>query len=146
MKVITTAALLLLSISVLAPQASIAGKPDGNSGGKPDRNPPTECAFTELQDPDEWAVQLEIAYDMTGDLKYEFKKAEKNVSPLECKLSGAEIKMMQSKVDEAYYLVLQAIEKIVDLHEGRKLSVDGLDMLSTQYGLARDEIEKILIN
>ena len=139
MKNLTTAALLLLSLSILAPQISEAGKPD--------RNPPTDCDLIELQDPDEWAVQLEIAYDMTRDLKDQFKKrsAEKNVSGLECKLSGSEIKMLQSKVEESYYLILKAIDKIGDLHDGRKLSNDGFTMLNIQYGLAKDEIEKILI-
>ena len=142
MKNLTTAALLLLSLSILAPQISEAGKPN-----KPDRNPPTDCDFIELQDPDEWAVQLEIAYDMTRDLKDQFKKrsAEKNVSGLECKLSGSEIKMLQSKVEESYYLILTAIDKIGDLHDGRKLTYDGFTMLNTQYGLAKDEIEKILM-
>ena len=142
MKNLTTAALLLLSLSSLAPQISEAGNPN-----KPDRNPPTDCDFIELQDPDEWAVQLKIAYDMTRDLKDQFKNrnAEKNVSGLECKLSGSEIKMLQSKVEESYYLILTAIDKIGDLHDGRKLTYDGFTMLNTQYGLAKDEIEKILM-
>ena len=128
MKNLTTAALLLLSVSILAPQVSEAGKPDRNPSEK-------DCAFV-AKPASLCTTELDTAYtningylSQTDPVLFLSKNAAQDAATLQCKLSGAELKLSQGKADEAYYLMEKVIAKIWSLFSRGKLHADGLALI-----------------
>jgi hypothetical protein len=136
MKNLTTAALLLLSLSVLAPQASFAGKPDRNPSEK-------DCAFMATTE-SLCTAELETAYNnIDGYLSqaepvlFLSGNAVRDAGTLQCKLSGAELKLGQGKADEASYLIEKVIAKIWSLFSQGKLHADGLALIEADANAAK---------
>lgn len=127
MKTIIKAALSLFVCALFAlPQVSLAGKPD-------DRNPsavPKECPPTALS---RCADELNAAYDLIGVLAknagmvFLSRNADQDAAGLQCKVSGADIKLAQDKVDEASYLLYKAKEKIWSLVGQGKMIDAGIE-------------------
>ena len=138
MRTTTTAALSLLACAILAlPQASFAGKPDRNPSEK-------DCPFADLGT--SCSVALKEAYDLLGALignnadvpTFLSSNPERDAGTLQCKTSGAEIKLAQDKADEAWYLMETAKDKVESLFAQSKLSWDGRNMLLASFQAAQD--------
>ena len=118
MKTTMKAAILLLSTTIFFSQASLAGKPDRNPSEK-------DCPNAELQT--RCSVLLNDAYKLIGDL-FESdlvflsrNNAEQDAATLQCKVSGAEIKLAQDKDPEASMALYKAIEKVMSLEGQGKM-------------------------
>ena len=140
MKTTTTAALSLLLCAMFAlPQASLAAKPDRNPSEK-------DCPFATMSS---CAAELAAAYDLVGALfannevveTFLSRNPERDSGTLQCKISGADIKLAQDKADEASYLMQVSIEKIWSLYSQGKLSWDGLVMMEAAFNTAKDCID-----
>jgi hypothetical protein len=138
MKNLTTAALLLLSVFILAPQASFAGKP----GGKP---VPVDCDFIVHDIKTETACTEELfeAHDTLGKFSRAFK-SEKDYIGLRCKVAAAQIKTEQNKPLDAFYSLEKSEAKIWTLFYQRKInsyykinSYDVADILATSLAVAK---------
>ena len=133
------------SIGIAASAALMASLAFSGSvlAGKPDRDPSSkDCPNVALATA--CSEELDAAYDLVDSLYpqdpavFLSRNPDKDSGTLMCKLSGAEIKLDQDKVDEAIYLVDQAIEKIWSLYQQGKLTVDGLNMMDASFNAARD--------
>ena len=149
MRTKTTAALTLLLCAVFAiPTAALAGK--GGPKEDPDRNPSEkECANIELSTA--CSAELDATYAMIGGLfaqdpsVFLSRNAERDAGSLQCKTSGAEIKLNQDyKEDEAWYLMEQAKQKVEDLYAQSKLTYEGRSMLLGSFQAAQDCITDLL--
>jgi len=120
MKNLNTAALLLLSISVLASQSSIAGKPD-NPGGKPDKPDLVDCEFVEMDTA--CTANLLGASNTLYIYRPAFvsKKADDSYFGFRCKVADAEVKMSQNKPLDAFYSLEKAVAKVWKLFSQRKI-------------------------
>jgi len=122
MKKLTTAALLLLSLSVLAPQASIAGKPDKpDKPGKPDKPDLVDCVFVEM---DTACTDKLLAASNTLYIyrpAFISKKADDSYFGLRCKVANAEVKMLQNKPLDAFYSLEKSVAKVWMLFSQRKI-------------------------
>lgn len=136
MKTLIKAA-LLLSVTLLFSQASFAGKP------AKDRDPSEkDCNFAAMS-----VCELAFgeAYDLVGTLlknnvdvvTFKSGNPERDAGTLQCKISGADIKVAQDKSDEAAYLMDKAIEKIWSLYSQDKLSWEGLQMMLAKFEAAK---------
>lgn len=126
MKTITKAALSLFVCALFAlPQVSLAKKPDRNPSAVP-----KDCPATALS---RCAVELNAAYDLIGILAgntgtvFLSKNGDQNAAGLQCKVSGADIKLAQDKVDEASFLLYKAKEKIWSLVGQGKMIDAGIE-------------------
>ena len=134
MKTLMKAA-LLLSVSLFFSQASFAGKPDRNPSEK-------DCNFAAMS---VCEVAFAEAYDLVGDLlsnngyvlTFKSRNPDRDAGTLQCKISGADIKVAQDKADEAAYLMDKAIEKIWSLYSQDKLSWEGLEMMLEKFEAAK---------
>lgn len=136
MKTTMKAAILLLSTTIFFSQASLAGKPDRNPSEK-------DCDFAAMS---VCAVALGNAYDLVGYLlsnngvveTFMSRNPDQDAGSLQCKISGADIKVAQDKADEAAYLMDMAVEKIWSLYSQGKLSWEGLDMMLESFATAKN--------
>jgi len=138
MKIKTMAALSLLACAILVlPLSSFAGKPDRNASEK-------DCPFADLATA--CTAELKEAYDLLGYLyamneevpTFLSRNPANDAGTLQCKTSGAEIKLAQDKGDEAWFLMEQAKEKVESLFAQSKLSWDGRVMLMKKFQDAQD--------
>ena len=138
MKTKTMAALSLLVCAILAlPQASFAGKPDRNPSEKdcPNVALATSCS-----------AELDAAYDLIAGLignnevapTFLSRNAARDAGTLQCKTSGAEIKLSQDKAFEAWYLMEQSKEKVESLFAQSKLTWEGRVQLLGVFQAAQD--------
>jgi len=131
MKNLTTAALLLISVSMLAPQASFAGKPDG----KPVLE---DCVFVPKKGS---ACTIEL-YEASVTLEenrqaFISKKADSNYFGLRCKVAAAEVKMMQKKRLDAFYSLEKSVAKIWTLFSQRKIETyDDAELIARSLEVA----------
>ena len=141
----TTAALTLLLCAVFAiPSAALAGKPDRNPSEKDCPNVALDTACS---------AELDTTYDLIGALLGQQdpkvflsrNNADKDAGTLQCKTSGAEIKLAQDyKEGEAWMLMETAKQKIEDLKSQGKLSDDGHSLLLESFQEAQDCINGLL--
>ena len=129
MKTTTKAALLLLSTCIFFSQASLAGW--ANRDSEPVRDPSVkggkkkECPNAVLET--RCSDLLDEAYDLIGALSMNEgvflspKKGKQDADGLQCKVSGAEIKLGQDKPLEASDALYQAIEKVMSLEGQGKM-------------------------
>jgi len=138
MRIKTMAALSLLACAILVlPLSSFAGKPDRNPSDK-------DCPFGDLATA--CTAELKEAYDLLGFLvgnndvveTFLSRNPDNDAGSLQCKTSGAEIKLAQDKGDEAWFLMEQAKEKVESLFAQSKLSWDGRVMLLAKFQAAQD--------
>ena len=143
MKTKTTAALTLLLCAIFAiPSAALAGK--GGPKEDPNRDPSEkECANIELTT--SCSAELDATYELIGDLLTQdpavflSRNADRDAGTLQCKTSGAEIKLNQDyKEDEAWYLMETAKQKVEDLYAQGKLTEGGRSMLLGSFQAAQD--------
>jgi len=143
MKTKTTAALSLLLCAIFAiPSAALAGK--GGPKEDPDRNPSEkDCANIELNT--SCSAELDATYALIGGLLAQdpavflSRNADRDAGTLQCKTSGAEIKLAQDyKEDEAWYLMETAMQKVEDLYAQGKLTWEGRLMLLDSFEAAQD--------
>jgi hypothetical protein len=118
MKTTMKAAILLLSGTLFFSQASLAGKPDNRDPSE------KECPNADLQT--RCSAELNDAYDLIGDLYaigdvFLSKNAERDAGTLQCKVSGAEIKVGQDKTLDASDTLYKAIEKVMSLEGQGKM-------------------------
>jgi hypothetical protein len=148
MRTKTTAALTLLLCAVFAiPSAALAGK--GGPKEDPNRDPSEkECANVELSTA--CSDELNATYKLIGDLLAQdpavflSRNAERDAGSLQCKTSGAEIKLNQDyKEDEAWYLMETAKQKVEDLFAQSKLTWGGRAMLLESFQAAQDCIDSL---
>jgi hypothetical protein len=140
MNIKTIAALLVLtSASLVLPQDSLAGKPEGRT--PKDKTCPFEA----------------VSLDCTTELLFSFtevdrlfnepgnflsRNAEKNAGTLKCKVSGADIKLSVEKTHEAAYLMFVALEKVRSLYAHRKLSGQALADLTAAFTATQECIDE----
>ena len=139
-KTTTLALTLLLGAMIALPHTALAGKPDRNPSDKecPNADVATRCSD-----------ELDAAYDLVGWLlgnnaegEYFLSRNPANdAGTLQCKISGAELKLYQGKDGEASSLLDKAIEKIWSLYGQGKLSYEGLDLLNGAFGAAKSCID-----
>jgi hypothetical protein len=139
MKTKSIAALSLLLCAFVALPAS-AGKPDRNPSEKdcPNMDLDTACS-----------ADLDAAYDYVGGLlgnnedvpTFLSRNPDKDAGTLQCKLSGAELKLDQGKTDEAIFLVDTALAKIDSLYGQGKLSYEGLVGMQEYFNAAKTCLE-----
>ena len=117
MKTTTKAAILLLSGTIFFSQAGLAGKPDRDPSEKicPNADLQTRCS-----------AELNYAYDLIEDLHaiggvFLSKNADRDAGTLQCKVSGAEIKVGQDKTLDASEALYKAIEKVMSLEGQGKM-------------------------
>jgi len=138
----TAAATLLLSTMLALPQLSLAGKPDRDPSSKDCPNPDVVTACSE---------QLDYAYDLIGwlignnaDLDiFLSRNPDQDAGTLQCKVSGAELKLSQDKIGEAAFLVDTAIEKIWTLYGQGKLSWDGVTQIGGAFDAAKTCLDSL---
>lgn len=115
------------------------------SAGKPDRNPSEKDCPNVALDTD-CSAELDYAYDLVGGLlgnnedvpTFLSRNPDRDAGTLQCKLSGAELKLDQGKTDEAIFLVDTALDKIMTLYAQGKLSYEGLLQMQGAFNDARD--------
>ena len=117
MKTTMKAAILLLGGTLFFSQAGLAGKPDRDPSEKicPNADLQTRCS-----------AELDYAYKLIGDLYaigdvFLSKNAERDADTLQCKVSGAEIKVGQDKTLDASEALYKAIEKVMSLEGQGKM-------------------------
>ena len=139
MNIKTIAALLVLtSASLVLPQDSLAGKPEGRT--PKDKTCPFEAAAPVC------TVELLLSFDEVGRLfddggNFLSRNAEKDAGTLKCKVSGADIKLSEEKTHEAAYLMYTALEKIRSLYAHKKLSGEALADLTEAFTDTQECIE-----
>lgn len=130
--------LVLTSASLVLPQDSLAGKPEG-------RTPKNkECPFEPAAPV--CTTELPFSFDEVARLFNEpgnflSRNADKDVDTLKCKISGADIKLSEEKTDEASYLMYVALEKVRSLYAHGKLSGQALEDLTVAFTTAQECIE-----
>ena len=139
MNIKTIAALLVLtSASLVLPQDSLAGKPEG-------RTPKDkECPFEAVSQ--DCTTELYFSFTEVGRLLDEggnflSRNADKDSGTLKCKISGADIKLSEEKTHEAAYLMYTALEKIRSLYAHKKLSGEALADLTEAFTDTQECIE-----
>ena len=142
MNIKTIAATLLLTSAFLAlPQDSLAGKDKG------DRDPSAkDCPYSEKAN--RCSTELESAYDLltyfegTKDTYFLSRNGKKSIDGLQCKISGADIKLEdRNKDDEASFLLQVSLDKIWSLYGEGKLTYGALMMLETAFNGAKECID-----
>ena len=142
MNIKTIAATLLLTGAFFAlPQDSLAGKPDRDPSVK-------DCAFKTMST--RCATELVSAYDLLAyfadnnvdsegnKIYFLSRNSKKNIGGLQCKISGADIKLAQrNKDDEASFLLQVSLEKIWTLYGQGKLTYGALLTLETSFNNAK---------
>jgi hypothetical protein len=111
------AAILLLGGTLFFSQAGLAGKPDRDPSEK-------DCPNADLQT--RCSAELDDAYKLIGDLYdnggvFLSKNANRDAGTLQCKVSGAEIKVGQDKTLDASDTLYKAIEKVMSLEGQGKM-------------------------
>jgi len=145
MNIKTIAATLLLTSAFLAlPQDSFAGRDKG------DRNPSEkECPYSD-EAVSRCDTELKSAYDLlayfaenNGNKIYFLSRNwEKDIGTLQCKISGADIKLEQrNKDDEASALLQASLDKIWSLFGQGKLTYGAYLTLKTSFNYAKDCID-----
>ena len=92
------------------------------------------------------SAELDAAYDLIGGLianneyapTFLSRNADKDAGTLQCKTSGAEIKLSQHKADEAWYLMEKSKEKVESLFAQSKLTWEGRMQLLGVFQAAQD--------
>jgi hypothetical protein len=136
-KTIGIAASAALMASLAFSGSALAGKPDRNPSEKDCPNVALDTACS---------AELDFAYDLVGGLlgnngevpTFLSRNPDRDAGSLQCKLSGAEIKLDQDKTDEAIFIVDTALEKIWTLYAQGKLSYEGLLQMQGAFNDARD--------
>lgn len=152
MNIKTIAALLFLTSASLAlPQDSLAGRLEGRMPQLKD------CPFDERLVTDYCQAELKYAYDVVEwllrsniddssgrDVKVNFlsrKNPDNDAETLQCKISGAHIKLSQDKAYKASYLMYKALEKIWSLYGQGKLGGDALADMNAAFTVAKECID-----
>lgn len=143
MNIKTIAATLLLTSAFLAlPQDSLAGKGEPGEGRDPSAKkcPYSDEAYSRCD------TELRSAYDLlayfaknNGNKIYFLSgNWEKDIGTLQCKISGADIKLEQrNKDDQASSLLSASLDKIWSLYEKGKLTFGAYMTLKTSFEAAR---------
>ena len=141
-KTIGIAASAALMASLALTGNALAAPPD--KGG---RNPSEkDCDFVEVLKSD-CVSEFKAVWDGLEGFKsqdppyFTSRNAIQDIGTLQCKISGAELKLYQGKDGEASYLLDKAIEKIWSLYGQGKLSYEGLDLLNSAFGAAKSCID-----
>ena len=149
MNIKTIAATLLLTSAFLAlPQDSFAGRDKG------DRNPSEkECPYSD-EAVSRCDTELKSAYDLLAyfadnnedsdgnKIYFLSRNWEKNIGSLQCKISGADIKLEQrNKDDEASFLLQASLDKIWSLYGQGKLSYGAYLTLKAKFDDAKGCID-----
>jgi hypothetical protein len=142
-KMIGIAASAALMASLAFSGSALAGKPEPRNPSEKD------CPFAGLAPV--CSAELEAAYDLIGALflnneeapTFLSRNAWRDAGTLQCKTSGADIKVSQDKNYEASDLMQQAIDKIWSLYAQGKLSYAGLVQMEASFNDAKGCIDDL---
>ena len=134
MKTVMKAA-LLLSVSLIFSQASLAGGNGNGNGPQKDVPPPkTTCDF--LYQATDCAIKLYAAYDVLVVNEGSFKSG-RDYSALTCKVVASDLKIADGKPADAELKLSDSKTKIETLFSQGKLNVD-YDTMSAMSGAMED--------
>ena len=147
MNIKTIAVTLLLTSAFLAlPQDSYAGKPGSDRDPKNKVCPYAALSRCEAVLGDAYNLLQTIADnnvdpDTQDKIYFLSRNPEKDIGTLQCKISGADIKLDQGKTDEASFLLQTSLDKIWSLYGQGKLTFGALEQLEAAFNTAKDCID-----